>query len=165
MQVLGLTRNCTCSAPWTTDKCEPLQYNMDALNGVSFSKGCYIGQEKNSFTRYRGIIRRRCMPFRVLEGPGEPKIVFNECMWHVPVWLGLTKTGSIMYDEASLSPELERHLHTQFSTGGPWEFAFCAYMPLQETHSALMTSWVSRVLESEVWAQYVVLRAGMAWPT
>jgi len=52
------------------DKCEPLQYNVDALHGVSFSKGCYVGQEKNSMTHYRGLIRRRCMPFEMSQGPG-----------------------------------------------------------------------------------------------
>lgn len=33
------------------------------LHGVSYKKGCYIGQERNSFTHYRGIIRKRAMPF------------------------------------------------------------------------------------------------------
>lgn len=38
------------------------------LHGVSYKKGCYIGQERNSFTHYRGIIRKRCMPFRLSPG-------------------------------------------------------------------------------------------------
>lgn len=40
----------------------PLECNLDALAGISYSKGCYIGQERNSYTHYRGIIRRRMMP-------------------------------------------------------------------------------------------------------
>lgn len=40
----------------------PLECNLDALAGISYSKGCYIGQERNSYTHYRGIIRRRLMP-------------------------------------------------------------------------------------------------------
>eukprot|EP00879_Flechtneria_rotunda_P010659 GHRR01011139.1.p2 GENE.GHRR01011139.1~~GHRR01011139.1.p2 ORF type:complete len:184 (+),score=51.91 GHRR01011139.1:51-554(+) len=40
----------------------PLECNLDALNGISYTKGCYIGQERNSFTHYRGIVRRRMMP-------------------------------------------------------------------------------------------------------
>lgn len=40
----------------------PLDYNLDQLNGVSYTKGCYVGQERNSFTHYRGIIRKRLMP-------------------------------------------------------------------------------------------------------
>ncbi|KAJ9507507.1 hypothetical protein QJQ45_006515 [Haematococcus lacustris] len=47
----------------------PLEYNTDVLCGVSYTKGCYIGQERNSFTHFRGVIRRRCMPFRVMETP------------------------------------------------------------------------------------------------
>jgi folate-binding protein YgfZ len=47
----------------------PLDYNMDELLGVSYRKGCYIGQERNSFTHFRGIIRRRCMPLRVMRLP------------------------------------------------------------------------------------------------
>jgi len=46
-----------------TDKAAPLDYNLDVLNGVSYKKGCYIGQERNSFTHYRGVIRKRCAPF------------------------------------------------------------------------------------------------------
>ncbi|KAF5837848.1 hypothetical protein DUNSADRAFT_3811 [Dunaliella salina] len=61
-------------AEMPADKSEPLLFNLDALHGVSFSKGCYIGQEKNSFTHYRGVIRRRCMPFKVLiEETGIPR--------------------------------------------------------------------------------------------
>lgn len=40
----------------------PLECNLDALSGISYSKGCYIGQERNSYTHYRGIIRKRMMP-------------------------------------------------------------------------------------------------------
>ena len=47
----------------------PLEYSLDALHGISYKKGCYVGQERVSFGHYRGIIRRRCMPFLVA-GPG-----------------------------------------------------------------------------------------------
>jgi hypothetical protein len=47
----------------------PLELNLDLLNGVSYTKGCYIGQERNSFTHFRGIIRKRLMPVQ-LEHPG-----------------------------------------------------------------------------------------------
>jgi folate-binding Fe-S cluster repair protein YgfZ len=39
-----------------------LECNLDALAGISYTKGCYIGQERNSYTHYRGIIRKRMMP-------------------------------------------------------------------------------------------------------
>ncbi|GLC72628.1 hypothetical protein PLESTF_001272000 [Pleodorina starrii] len=50
----------------------PLDYNVDVLNGVSYTKGCYVGQERNSFTHYRGVIRKRLMPVRLeVLGPGD----------------------------------------------------------------------------------------------
>ena len=52
------------------EKVNPLEFNLDVLNGVSYTKGCYIGQERNSYTHYRGIVRRRLMPV-VLHGEGE----------------------------------------------------------------------------------------------
>ncbi|KAG1665928.1 hypothetical protein FOA52_004517 [Chlamydomonas sp. UWO 241] len=51
------------------DKAVPLEYSLDALHGVSYTKGCYVGQERVSYSHYRGIIRRRCVPF-VLSGGG-----------------------------------------------------------------------------------------------
>ncbi len=48
------------------EKAGPLEYNLDVLNGVSYTKGCYIGQERNSFTHYRGVLRKRLMPVRVV---------------------------------------------------------------------------------------------------
>lgn len=43
----------------------PLEYSLDSLNGVSYTKGCYVGQERISYTHYRGVIRKRCIPFRI----------------------------------------------------------------------------------------------------
>ncbi|KAI8476257.1 MAG: hypothetical protein J3K34DRAFT_455826 [Monoraphidium minutum] len=57
------------AAEMTPERFTPLEFNLDALAGVSYSKGCYIGQERNSYTHFRGIIRRRLMPV-TLERPG-----------------------------------------------------------------------------------------------
>ncbi|KKF94558.1 putative transferase CAF17 mitochondrial [Ceratocystis platani] len=40
----------------------PMEMNMDILNGISFSKGCYVGQELTIRTRHRGVVRKRLLP-------------------------------------------------------------------------------------------------------
>lgn len=43
----------------------PLEYNLDALHGVSYSKGCYVGQELIARTHNRGVVRKRLMPIAI----------------------------------------------------------------------------------------------------
>lgn len=45
-----------------------LEGGFDELHGVSWSKGCYMGQELTARTRYRGLLKRRLVPVDV-EGP------------------------------------------------------------------------------------------------
>lgn len=43
----------------------PFQYNMDLLNGLSFQKGCYLGQELISRAYHTGIVRKRVFPYEL----------------------------------------------------------------------------------------------------
>jgi folate-binding protein YgfZ len=45
-----------------------LEAGFDELHGVSWSKGCYMGQELTARTKYRGLLKRRLVPVEV-EGP------------------------------------------------------------------------------------------------
>jgi folate-binding protein YgfZ len=47
------------------DRSVLLEAGFDELNGVSWSKGCYMGQELTARTRYRGLVKRRLVPVAV----------------------------------------------------------------------------------------------------
>lgn len=52
--------------------CFPLECNADYLGGVSFHKGCYVGQELTARTHHTGVVRKRLMPVVMLREPGAP---------------------------------------------------------------------------------------------
>lgn len=45
-----------------------LEAGFDELGGISWTKGCYMGQELTARTRYRGLVKRRLVPVSI-EGP------------------------------------------------------------------------------------------------
>ncbi len=57
------------------EKSTLLEAGFDELHGVSWTKGCYMGQELTARTKYRGLLKRRLVPVRI-EGacppPGTP---------------------------------------------------------------------------------------------
>lgn len=42
-----------------------LEAGFDELHGVSWTKGCYMGQELTARTKYRGLVKRRLVPVRI----------------------------------------------------------------------------------------------------
>jgi tRNA-modifying protein YgfZ len=52
-----------------------LEAGFDELHGISWTKGCYMGQELTARTKYRGLLKRRLVPVAVagpLPAPGTP---------------------------------------------------------------------------------------------
>ena len=58
-----------------SEKTVLLEAGFDELHGVSWTKGCYMGQELTARTKYRGLVKRRLVPVAVdgpLPPPGTP---------------------------------------------------------------------------------------------
>jgi len=57
-------------AEWTGQV--PLELSLERLGGVSFTKGCYMGQELTARTHFQGMVRKRVLPVRLapLAPPG-----------------------------------------------------------------------------------------------
>ncbi|XP_055379062.1 putative transferase CAF17 homolog, mitochondrial [Condylostylus longicornis] len=68
-------------------KCFPLETNCDYLHGVSFHKGCYVGQELTARTYHTGTIRKRIMPVISLND-------FSDSAGHIQLSNG-TNVGTI----------------------------------------------------------------------
>jgi len=54
------------------DRAYPIEANFDLLNGIDFTKGCFIGQETTSRMKRRGEIRKRMLPVRFKNGIAPP---------------------------------------------------------------------------------------------
>ena len=88
-------------------KCFPLEYNADYMHGVSFHKGCYVGQELTARTHHTGIVRKRIMPVRLLDGPARD--VNLECdvtngegkkIGRIRAWSGASGLGLMRVSES-----------------------------------------------------------------
>ena len=51
-----------------------LETGADLLNGVSFTKGCYVGQENTARMHHRDKVRRRLVPVRLAGDPGDGSV-------------------------------------------------------------------------------------------
>lgn len=48
-----------------------LESGLDELNAISWTKGCYMGQELTARTKYRGLVRKRLFPVKIEGGSPE----------------------------------------------------------------------------------------------
>lgn len=56
------------SRDMAVDKALLLENGFEELDGVSFTKGCFMGQELTARTRYRGLVKKRLLPVAI-DGP------------------------------------------------------------------------------------------------
>jgi len=49
--------------------CTPLECNLELFGGVSFNKGCYIGQELTARSHFRGQVRKRLVAYVLTSSP------------------------------------------------------------------------------------------------
>jgi folate-binding protein YgfZ len=85
-----------------------LESNFDALNGIAWDKGCYIGQELTARTRYRGLIKKRLLPVRVegpLPGPGTPVLADGREVGEVRSGLGNAALALLRLEEIARAAE------------------------------------------------------------
>ena len=65
--------------PKTVGEFIPQMFNLDYLGGISFTKGCYTGQEIIARMKYRGKVKRRCYPF-VTATASNTLTIGDECL-------------------------------------------------------------------------------------
>jgi len=51
----------------------PAELGLDYSNGISYEKGCYLGQELTARTHFQGLVRKRVMPCHVSPSRGPPE--------------------------------------------------------------------------------------------
>ncbi|KAL5103283.1 hypothetical protein TcWFU_008203 [Taenia crassiceps] len=61
----------------------PLEANADLCHGVSFSKGCYVGQELTARSRFVGVIRRRVAPILFESAASSKSVPLNSPIFRI----------------------------------------------------------------------------------
>ena len=89
-----------------------MECGFEALNGVDFEKGCYVGQELTARTKHRGLVRRQLAPV-ALEGPLPPA--------GTPIMAGEREVGEIRsgLDDAALAVLRLERIAAAAETGEP----------------------------------------------
>ena len=64
-EVRRMTLGIPDSPDFEPEKLMWLEANADLLGGVSFTKGCFVGQENTARMNYRGKVRKRTLPVKI----------------------------------------------------------------------------------------------------
>ena len=118
--VLGLPNGSRDMEP---EKTVLLEAGFDELGGISWSKGCYMGQELTARTKYRGLLKRRLVPIRAEQG-ALPEV-------GSPVFAAGLEVGQIRSTQGSMGLALLRldALDRPLECGGPIHVERPSWMP------------------------------------
>ena len=128
-QLLDIEAGIPSLCPETTGLFTPHQINYPAVNGVSFNKGCYTGQEIVARMHYLGKLKQRMYKITFISSyvnisPGAPLVIISNgqsqecgtlvqaCKTQQAQWLGLaviydTAIGQTLYIENLEQPILD----------------------------------------------------------
>jgi len=109
-----------------------LEAGFDELHGVSWSKGCFMGQELTARTKYRGLVKRRLVPVAV-RGPlperGTPVLRDGAEVGEMRsgrdgrglalLRLGALQGGALLCGQAQLQPEVPDWMRLPEGTSRP----------------------------------------------
>lgn len=98
------------------DKSILLECGLDELNAISWTKGCYIGQELTTRTKFLGLVRKRLLPVK-LNGPA-PEVGTD-------ILLGDTKVGTMCTHGGGYGLALLRLEHLNIEEEGQGAFLQC----------------------------------------
>ena len=102
------------AADFAPGKAYPLESNFEELNGVSFTKGCFIGQEVVARMKHKAVLKKRTLPFTTDGGTPAPGSAIR---------VGDAKTGEILSSSGSAGLALVRLEE--------WRQAEAAELPLE----------------------------------
>lgn len=109
------------------EKCFPLESNCDFMHGVSFHKGCYIGQELTARTHHTGVVRKRLMPLTFdkpisfkSDEPVEIKNGENESVGKVRNVIGKHGLGLLRLEQALAASQLHLNENKCRTARPPW---------------------------------------------
>ena len=106
-----------------------LEAGFDELNGISWTKGCYMGQELTARTRYRGLLKRRLVPVTIagpVPAPGTPVTSDGrevgtmrsavEALGLAVLRLDALESGALVCGDARLTPSIPHWMRLPAAT-------------------------------------------------